>query len=322
MVQRSILLAVWCAASLACSTVIAAPDQPHVFAPGMISAAAGVDCLAFMPDSKTVFFHQEPWSLGMIMVAHKVKNRWSMPAIASFSGTWHDHDPAVAPDGSFVVFASNRPDVPGGTPLRGGHLWRVNRVGNGWSAPIRLPDVVNFGSHIFAPSVAANGDLYFQSNDNPSHEYHLFHAARHGGAYQKPVPLTLMPESMHELDPSIAPDQSFIVFDAGHAGSDQPDRLYIAFRDGHGWGKAIDLGDAIDAYQPWGAHIGPDGTTLYFSGIYTTRTDWPRTLPQAQQDLARIRTWDNGTTRIFSVSLKPWLVAHRTQQAVLRSKAS
>ncbi len=296
---------------LTCGTAIAAAPQPHVFAPGSLSPAAGMDCLTFMPDGKTVFFHQEPWSLGMIVVSHKINGHWSMPAIASFSGVWHDHDPAVAPDGSFVVFASNRPDAPGGVPLHGGNLWRVDRAGHGWSAPVRLPDTVNFGSHIYAPSVAANGDLYFQSNDNPAHAFHVFCSAWRDGQYQKAVRLDLMADGMHELDPAIAPDQSFIVFDAGKNGSDQPDRLYIAFRAGDGWGRAIDLGDAIDAYHPWGAHLGTDGTTLYFSGTFAAKTRWPRTRAQAERDLARIRAWDNGTTRIFSVSLRPWLQAHR-----------
>lgn len=295
---------------LACGAAVAAIPQPHVFAPSALSPAAGMDCLAFMPDGKTVYFHQEPWSLGMIMVSHKTDGRWSKPAIAPFSGTWADHDPAIAPDGSFMVFASNRPDAPGGAPLHGGHLWRVDRVGQGWGAPVRLPDVVNFGSHIYAPSVAANGDLYFQSSDNPAHAFHLFRSVWRGGRYRKPVRLALMPEGMHELDPAIAPDQSFIVFDAGRAG-DPADHLYIAFRKGDGWGTAIDLGDAIDAYQPWGAHLGTDGTTLYFSGNFTTKARWPRTRAQAERDLARIRNWDNGTTRIFRVSLRPWLQAHR-----------
>lgn len=124
-----------------------------------------------------------------------------------------------------------------------------------------------------------------------------------------------MPDGTHELDPAIAPDGSFIVFDAGKNGSDQSDHLYIAFHEGDDWSKAIDLGDAIDAYQPWGAHLGPDGTTLYFTGSYTTRTRWPRTRAEAERDLARARDWDNGVDHIYSVSLGPWLDAHRKAAA-------
>jgi len=262
-----------------------------------------------MPDDKTVFFRQGPWSDGMIMLSHQVGGHWSQPVIAPFSGEWLDHDPAVAPDGSFIVYASNRPDKPGDAPLHGGHLWRVDRAGDGWSEPIRLPDTVNFGTHIFAPGIAANGDLYFQSRDNPSHQFHLYRSAWRDGQYQKAVRLNLMPDGMHELDPAIAPDGSFIVFDAGRNGSSEPDRLYLAFREGEGWSTAIDLGDAIDAYQPWGAHLGPDGTTLYFTGNHATQADWPRSREQAERDLAQTRAWDNGTSHIYVVSLKPWLDA-------------
>jgi len=315
--QRSVLSLAAAAAVAACASgaACAGSVQPRVFAPGEISSAAGVDCATFMPDGKTVFFHQQPWSIGMITVSHKVDERWSTPKIASFSGTWNDHDPALAPDGSFMVFPSNRPDAPGGAPLHGGHLWRVNRTADGWSAPIRLPDTVNFGTYIFASSIAANGDLYFQSRDNPSHQFHLYRSAWRDGHYQKSVRLELMPDGMHELDPAIAPDGSFIVFDAGKNGSDQSDHLYIAFRAGDNWGRAIGLGDAIDANQPWGAHLGPDGTTLYFTGSRTARTSWPRTRSEAERDLAQARAWDSGVDHIYSVSLQSWLAAHGTRQA-------
>lgn len=115
---------------------------------------------------------------------------------------------------------------------------------------------------------------------------------------------------MHELDPAIAPDELFIVFDAGKSGSKQSDHLYIAFRQGSHWSKPVDLGATVDAYQPWGAHLGPDGTTLYFSSNYTANASWPRTREQAKRDLARTRLWDNGTSHIWSISLKPWLRAH------------
>ncbi len=324
MARRSVLLSVCGVASwfMACGAAIAAPPQPHVFAPGVVSSAAGVDCATFMPDGKTVFFHQQPWSIGMIMVSYEVDGHWSTPAIASFSGTWNDHDPALAPDGSFMVFPSNRPDAPGGTPVHGGHLWRVDRTADGWSAPVRLPDTVNFGTYIFAPSIAANGDLYFQSRDNPSHQFHLYRSAWRDGQYQKSVRLQLMPDGMHELDPAVAPDQSFIVFDAGKNGSDQPDHLYIAFREGDGWGRAIDLGDAIDAYQPWGSHLGPDGTTLYFTGSRTTPASWPRSRADAERDLARARAWDNGVDHIYGISLEPWLQAHRGAAAATTAHLS
>lgn len=294
----------------------AAANVPHVFAPGVISSTVGADCLTFTPDGNTAIFDREPGRDVMIMVSHRADGRWSMPHIASFSGRWADHDPAMAPDGSYLIFTSNRPDTPGGKPLHGGHLWRVNREGDGWSKPVRLPDTVNFGSHVYAPSIAANGDLYFQSRDNPSRQFHIYRSAWRGGRYQKPVQLHLGPAGAHELDPAVAPDGSFIVFDADFAGQGKPDRLYIAFREGSRWTKPMDLGDAVNRYEPWGSHLGPDGHTLYFTSNAAPRASYPRTPADARGELARARAWDNGVNHIWYVDLTPWLRAYQASPGI------
>src|SRR5690242_1617401 len=298
-------------ASAAFANQIQPIATPEVFAPGQISGPAPVDCLTFTPDGKTVFFDQQSWPDGMIMISHRDGARWTPPQIAPFSGQWYDHDPAVAPDGSFVIYTSDRPDTPGGEPLHGGHLWRVLRQGDGWSAPVRLPDAINSNAKVFAPAVDAHGDIYFQRSDPPDQAFHIYRSALVDGHYQAPVRQDLGPGDSHEQDPAVAPDESFIVFDAGITGADKPDRLYIAFRDGDHWGAPVDLGDAINRYEPWGSHLGPDARTLYFTSNRALGVHYPRSPAQAQADLARMRAWDNGTNHIWSVSLAPWLDASR-----------
>jgi hypothetical protein len=301
-----------CASASAQAAAPTSP-QPQIFAPGSISGPSGVDCLTFAPDGATVYFDQQAGWNGFIMESHRVGDGWSAPRIAPFSGQWQDHDPALAPDGSFLVYTSNRANVAGGPPLHGGHLWRVDRSGNGWGAPVRLPDAVNNAPHIYAPSVAANGDVYYQRLDEPGHQFHLYRTAYRNGHYQPPQRLALGDPDAREQDPAIAPDESFIVFDANYAGKDKPDRLYIAFRDGDRWGTPIDLGDTVNRYQPWGSHLGPDRRTLYFTSNYTAKVDYPRSPAQARADLERMRAWDNGNNHIWSVSLAPWLDAHHAK---------
>jgi Tol biopolymer transport system component len=286
---------------------------PEIFAPGTISGPSGVDCLTFSPDGNTVYFDQQAGWNGFIMESHRVGSGWSTPQIAPFSGQWQDHDPAMAPDGSFLVYTSNRAAVAGRPALHGGQLWRVDRRGDGWGEPQRLPDAVNVGSSVYAPSVAANGDVYYQRRDDATHEFHLYRTAWRDGHYQPPQRLALGDSAAHELDPAIAPDQSFIVFDANYAGKDKPDRLYIAFRDGDGWSAPVDLGNAVNRYEPWGSHLGPDGRTLYFTSNYTAKVGYPRSPAQARADLARMRAWDNGNNHIWRLSLAPWLAAHRAR---------
>src|SRR6185437_12820500 len=141
---------------------------------GAISGPAGVDCLTFAPDGATVYFDQQAGWNGFIMESQRAGSGWSTPRIAPFSGQWQDHDPAMAPDGSFLVYTSNRADVAGGPALHGGHLWRVDRRGDGWGEPRRLPDAVNVGSSVYEPSVAANGDVYYQRRDDATREFHLY----------------------------------------------------------------------------------------------------------------------------------------------------
>jgi hypothetical protein len=319
-IQRKIVQrAVAAAACLAVSSAPAAPlatGQPALFAPGVISGPSGVDCATFSPDGNTVYFDQQAGHDIMIMMSQRVAGTWTTPVIAPFSGRWIDHDPWLAPDASFLVLTSNRPDTAGAQPLHGGHLWRINRVDGHWGEPIRLPDSVNATRLTFAPSVAADGSVYYQQRSpTPGSQFHLYRSAYRDGHYQAPVLQKLGPADAHEQDPAIAPDQSFIVFDADYAGKDQPDRLYIAFRENDHWGRPIDLGDAVNDYQPWGSHLGPDARTLYFTSGHTMKVSYPRTPAEAQADLARMRAWDNGNNHIWSISLAPWLDAHRKATA-------
>lgn len=269
----------------------ASVPQPAPFAPDVISGPTGVDCLSFTPDGTVAVLDEEGKHQSTIAISRRTAQGWSPPQTAPFSGRWMDHDPAVAPDGSYLIFTSNRPDAAGDKALRGGHLWRVNRVGRTWSAPVRLPDGVNFGQHIFAPSMAANGDVFFISNDNPSHDFHIYRTARHDGRYASAVQLQLGPAGAHELDPAIAPDESFIVFDANYAGKGEADHLYIAFAEGTKWSTPVDLGPGVDRYQPWGSHLGPDGYTLYFTSDAAVGSSGPRTR----------------ANHIWSVDLTAWL---------------
>ena len=175
---------------------------------------------------------------------------------------------------------------------------------------MRLPDAVNDATQIYAPSVAANGDVYYQRMDEAAHRFHLYRSAWRDGRYQPSRQLALGDPAAQEQDPAVAPDQSFLVFDANYAGKDRPDHLYIAFRAGNGWSAPVDLGDAVDRYQPWGSHLGPDGRSLYFTSSLTLPVHYPRSPAQARADLARMHAWDNGNNHIWHLSLAPWLALH------------
>jgi len=285
---------------------------PTIFAPGAIAGTADDGAAAFTPDGATVVFMRDTGNGSTLMESQRERGRWSAPHVASFSGHWHDLDPTMAPDGSFLLFVSNRPATPGGPPLdavhagkrrvgEGQNLWRVNRQGNRWSTPVRLPETVNTCSLISSPSIAADGSLYFIGCAGANGDFKLLQSSYRDGHYVAPSVVALGDADATIRDPTIAPDGSFIVVSIKHA-AQQPYRLAIAFHTPTGWSTPRDLGDTVNGGKhSMGAQLGADRRTLYF---YSDRR-----LPPSDPDAAA--TWNNGADHIWQVSLATWLDAQR-----------
>ncbi|WP_267220739.1 hypothetical protein [Dyella silvae] len=301
-----------CILALATTRLDAAEAAPTVFAPGVISGPQHDSAPAFTPDGRTVLFSRSAdGKHSTILVSHLDNGHWSPPVTAPFSGQWSDMEASMSPDGRFLVFISNRPKTPGGKPLDGffmgrsfpeggGNLWMVRREGNGWAAPVRLPDILNRSDSTFAPSVTADGTLYFMHPGDDLKHFRLFRSAYVNGTYQEPQPLPFSDGTVTDVDPAVAPDESFVVFGSGRVPARQID-LFIAFRDGGQWGTPIHLGNVVNsAGSDAEARLSPDHRTLYFAS--DRLTDAPSGSTRAD--------WDDGKYNIWQVSLQPWLDAH------------
>jgi hypothetical protein len=230
---------------------------------------------AFAPYGRSVVLARGHGITRRLFVARREDGRWSAPQPAPFSGgAWMDLEPAMAPDGSFLMFVSNRPARPQGRPLdghyegqsepgRGGNLWRVARTAQGWGVPQRLSDAVNAGTSIYAPAVAADGSVYFMQPDPRTDHFRLYRSRFADGRYQAPRALPFSSGQLADYDPAVAPDQSFIVFSSDRPPSTAThSAIFIAFaRAGGGWSTPVALGPA--GYE---SRLSPDRATLYFSG--------------------------------------------------------
>ena len=294
---------------------------PTIFAPGTVSGPAHDSAPAFTPSGDVVFFGRSSPQQSTILVAQRSGDGgWSPPRIAPFSGIWNDMEPAMSPDGRFLVFISNRPDREGGPPVEGffggskqngGRIWRVERRENGWGGPALLPASVNTGTSIFAPSVVADGSLYFMTTDAGSGKFRLYRSQFEHGRYQPASPLSFSDGTATDVDPAVAPDESFLVFGSGRV----PDRgidLFIVFRNGQAWGEPIHLGNDINTpgsdAEP---RLSPDGGTLYFSSERMVPVRFPRTAAEAEKDVDRMQSWDNGQYNIWEVPLAPLIARAR-----------
>lgn len=302
-----------CACMLSACTTPVATHAPHVFAPGVISRAPHEAAPAFTPDGHTLFFSRADGTRSTILVSHLDHGHWAPPAVASFSGTWRDMEPAMAPDGSYLVFASNRPISPGGQaidgifngkrqPKQGGNLWRIDRHNDGWGTPQRLPTSINAGTTVFSPSIARDGSLYFMRPDPRTGRFRLYRAPWRHGHYLPPQPLPFSTGASTDVDPAVDPDQRFLVFGSSRkpaAGID----LFIVFHGAHGWGTPVHMGTVVNApgsdAEP---RLSPDAATLYFSSV--------RKLAGHEHDDAATPAWNNGKYNIWTFDLAQWLQHH------------
>lgn len=280
-----------------------ATGVPELFLPGDHGDAVSP---AFTPDGNTVYFMRGTDQGASVMSSHRVHGQWSTPVVASFSGHWRDGDPSMAPDGSFLVFASNRPATGDGQPIdavrngkvfkgQGMNLWRVERKGDGWSEPVRLPDLVNTCNSTFAPSIAQDGSVYY-IGCAPDGVLRPLRAAYENGSYKAPYVVAVGDKQAQIRDVAIAPDRSYMVFSI-KVDPKQPYRLAIAFHTAQNWSTPEDLGDAVNGgTHSMGSQLGCDHRTLYYSS--------DRSLPA--QDAKGSDTDDH----IWRISLTPWLEAH------------
>jgi Tol biopolymer transport system component len=252
----------------------------------------------FSRDGRTMLFQREGAHTSKIFESHLIKGRWSTPLVTSFSGPWLDQFPALSPDGTYLIFESDRPIAAGaGTTEPVANLWRVDRTRWGWSVPMRLPDTVNISKRIYGHSVAANGDIYFMSSTEPRGKdsgWRLFRAARtaEGYAQAEALPFSAGPSS--DVDPYIAPDQSYLIFSSrGRREPTSQEHLFIAFRHGTDWGPVLPIryqGDE-QAKNDDTLNVSADGKILYFVSFRNGKSKiW--TLPLAPYLFAAARVGD------------------------------
>ncbi|MEO7730856.1 MAG: hypothetical protein ABIY55_07795 [Kofleriaceae bacterium] len=300
-----------------------APAQasaPTVFAPNVISGPAHETAPAFTPDGKTVYFSRGNNAVSTILVSRRTATGWSTPVPAPFSGEWLDMEPAMAPDGSFLVFASSRPIAPGGPlldgtfggtprPGHGGHLWRVDRRGEGWTTPVHLPASINRTTATFAPAVVRDGSIYFMEAAADG-KFGVFRAQRKGDGYEAAVRVAFSEPRWNDVDPAVAADESYAVFSSSRPPTSAADGgdLFIVRRASDGsWATPVHLGAEVNSPNSEAeARLSPDGRTLYFSSNRVVPVKYPRSHADAVRDVERL-SWDNTLYNIWQVDLSPWL---------------
>ncbi len=116
-------------------------------------------------------------------------------------------------------------------------------------------------------TMSASGTYYFYFIDfEQDGKGHMSYSRLVNGEYEKPIKMSkAINTGKYIAHPYIAPDESYLLWDAEKEGEDTPD-IYISFKQKDGsWGTAINLGAHINTplYEQY-AKVTPDGKYLYF----------------------------------------------------------
>ncbi len=242
---------------------------PEVFAPGIISTDANEGCCCFSKDGQLFLFARAGSSLPGILMMEQIDGTWTKPRLASFSAGKYDWDFMLSPDSKTVFVSSGRPLKKGGLPQKDYRIWISEQIKNGWSEPRLLPFPVNTGEHDSYPSVTEDGTLYFFSaRKGGIGERNIYKSLRINKKYPKVEILGSPINTKHqELDPFIAPDESYLIFCSGKPGGFGKADIYISFRKRDGsWMEPVNMGDKINSsYSEYIPYLTLDGKYFFFT---------------------------------------------------------
>ena len=273
------------------------PPAPQLLAPGVISTGDDEWGFTMSPQGDALWFNKADRGYRVQVIMESVKDargRWQAPRVAPFSGRYRDIDPALSPDGRYLVFASNRPLQAGGARLADFDLWRVDRLpAGGWSAPRHLGDAINGAGSETNSSIAADGTLYFAvSGAQGQRDLMRARATRDGYAAPEPLPAPINSDA-DESNHWIAPDQSYLLFLSNRPGGIGESDLYISFRDGDGWHAPRNLGAPVNRAGASGVFtpfVDAEGRHLYFA----ERRSALDPLPERALDAAGLESYLRG----------------------------
>jgi len=227
---------------------------PIPFAPGLVSTDIYEYDGAFAKDMKAFYFiRRGEANVKSTFYEYKYNDTtetWEKTVLAS---PWIGR-PVISPDGQTMHLGDNY----------------LKRTKTGWSELQKLepPVVSNDTMYIMRLSSSTNETYYFDTYKENDSAFPIRYSRLINGKHETPkaLPKTIN-TGVFLSHPFIAPDESYLLFDAVRAEGYGDSDIYISFKQKDGtWGNGINLGDKINT-EAWeaSASITPDGKYLFFS---------------------------------------------------------
>lgn len=227
---------------------------PIPFAPGIVSTEIYEYDGAFAKDIKAFYFirrgEENVKSTFYEYKYNETNQKWEKSVLAS---PWIGR-PVISPDGNTMHLGTRY----------------LKKTATGWSKiqSLKPPFVSNDSMFIMRLSEAANGTYYFDTYKKGDLTFPIRYSRLINGKYEEPKALPKAINTGTFLShPFIAPDESYLLWDAKKENGFGSSDIYISFKQKDGtWGNGINLGDKIntDAWEA-SASVTPDGKYLFFS---------------------------------------------------------
>jgi len=227
---------------------------PVPFAPGLVSTEIYEYDGAFTPDMKAFYFirrgEENKKSAFYEYKYVETNGMWEKSELAS---PWIGR-PVISPDGETMHLGDRY----------------LKRTESGWSElqDLEPPTVSNDSMYIMRLSSSANGTYYFDTYKENDPAFPIRYSRLINGQHEEPKALPKAINTGTFLShPFIAPDESYLLFDAEREDGFGESDIHISFKQKDGtWGNGINLGDKINT-NAWeaSASITPDGKYLFFS---------------------------------------------------------
>lgn len=202
-----------------------------------------------------------------IMVTRRGSSHWTTPEVVDFGDRYATIDLFITPDGSLMVFCSNRPRRPGGRPRSDYDFWASTKEGDSWGLPELFAPAALSDSQDFYPILTGNGSLYFNSQREGPGTNNIYRSSIEDGQYG---PAEKLPEPINsefrEFDAYVSPDEDLIIFSSERPGGQGGSDIYVSFLQEESWTDPVILGGEVNSpASEYGAMLSPDGRYLFFT---------------------------------------------------------
>ncbi len=231
------------------------PDTiPTIFGKGIITIEDRAEFgLAISPSYDEIFFTAGDPDGGLMFIKKKNDGSWSSPKLANLRGdNEFEMEAFYTSDGEQLYFTS-------GDTTDTNRIWRSVKEKSGWSKAELLNSPVN-KTFVFWATFTNTSTMYY----NNLAVAKIYRSELVDGKYSKTSDVGIEGFQFH---PTIAADESYILFNSRRPDGFGEHDIYIVFKTNKGsWTAPINLGEQINTdVSETCPSISPDGKFIFFS---------------------------------------------------------